>query len=171
MNKFGKLGFVGLVALGLVGCASIGSVSNKMVDNKTDGVIYGHAGIDYGVSVVEVCKSINNKDPRCGDADSYNIVYVMSKNGYADGTVGINALLRKDSLFTRDLSNTMRTGDSKAVYAKAKVIAGQLGEVLEIASKNGDGKCGWSGMPRVGGTVCPAYDYDYRKDFIGVVFR
>jgi len=53
-------------------------------------------------------------------------------------------------------------------FVKAKVVAGQFGEILEIVPNR---SCYWSGLPRTGGTVCKIYNYDYRKDFVGVVFR
>ena len=162
---------VGVLVTMLVGCASVGSVANKMVNNTQGGVIFGFSGVDYEASAIEVCKLINNKDPRCSNASDYYVVPVIAKIGYADGAVGINALIKKDSEFIKVLNHNKRTGDKNAPYVKAKVIPGQLAEVLEVVSINGDGKCIWSGMPRTGGTVCPAYNYDYRKDFIGVVFR
>ena len=162
---------VGVLVTMLVGCASVGSVTNKMVNNTQGGTIYGTGGVATDVNVSDICKSINNRDPRCANADDYFAVAVMSKFGYADGAVGINALVKKDSEFIKVLTHQKRLGDKTMPYVRAKVIPGQLGEVLDVVSINGDGKCYWSGMPRIGGTVCPAYNYDYRKDFIGVVFR
>ena len=69
-----------------------------------------------------------------------------------------------------DIGDTCITGSSNCTYLKAKVEAGKLGEVLEVASKPNQNKCKWSGMPRIGGTVCEGI-YDYRKDFYGVVLH
>ena len=162
---------VGVLVMMLVGCASVGSVTNKMVNNTQGGVIFGVGGIDSETSVREVCKLIKNKDARCAHPDEFVAVAVISKFGFADGAVGINALVPKDFPNINALKYKGRLGDKNEPYVKARVIPGQLGELLEIVSTNGDGKCVWSGLPRTGGTVCPAYNYDYRKDFIGVVFR
>ena len=162
---------VGVLVTMLVGCASVDSVTNKMVNNTQGGVIFGTGAVDTTANVSDVCRSINNKDSRCNESDDYSLIVVIAKAGYADGAVGINALIKKDSEFIKALTHQKRLGDKTMPYVKAKVIPGQLGELLEIVSTNGDGKCVWSGLPRIGGTVCPAYNYDYRKDFIGVVFR
>lgn len=162
---------VGVLVTMLVGCASVGSVTNKMVNNTQGGVIYGAASISSDFSAIDVCKAISNKDPRCAHPEDFVVVPVLAKFGYADGAVGINALVPKDFPNIGALKYKGRLGDKDAPYVKAKVIPGQLGEVLEVVSTNGDGKCIWYGMPRTGGTVCPAYGYDYHKDFIGVVFR
>lgn len=168
-NVLKKVGLGVLVAM-LVGCARVGSVTNKMVNNTTSGVIYGGSALG-DVSAESVCEAISNKDPRCSNAGDYYVVPVIAKFGYADGAVGINALVKKDFPNVETLKFNGRLGDKSQPFVKAKVIPGQLGEVLEIASTNGDRKCYWYGLPRTGGTVCPAYGYDYHKDFIGVVFR
>ena len=162
---------VGVLVTMMVGCASVGSVTNKMVNNTQNGVIYGAAAVVTGFSVIDACNTMNNKDARCSHPEDFVVVSVISKFGYADGAVGINALVPKDFPNIGALKFSGRLGDKNEPYVKARVIPGQLGELLEIVSTNGDGKCIWSGMPRTGGTVCPAYNYDYRKDFIGVVFR
>ena len=168
-NVFKNVGLGVLVTM-LVGCASVGSVANKMVNNTESGVIFGASAL-ADIDAESVCKAINNKDPRCAYAGDYYAVPVIAKFGYADGAVGINALVPKDFPNVKSLRFNGRLGDKTQPFVKAKVIPGQLGELLEIVSTSGDGKCYWSGMPRTGGTVCPAYNYDYRKDFIGVVFR
>lgn len=172
MNKNNKKKLlIGLVLANLAGCASIGSVGNKMADNTNAGVIYGYAGASIEYSAKEMCTAINNRDPRCINAEDYLIVTVLSKFGYADGAVGINALVKKDFEGIDKLKTSNSAFDKTGVFVKANVVPGQLGEVVEIVSTNGDGKCKWSGLPKVGGVVCPAYNYDYRKDFKGVVFR
>ena len=171
LNNGLKFAGLGMVLAVIVGCASVGSVGNKMVDNKQEGIIYGVTGKPSAELVKAVCDAIKNKDYRCLKQNNYVLATVQSKVGFADGSVGINVLVDKNSPLLDKMNFDGRTGDKDAPYAKAKVIAGQLGELLEIVSTNGDGKCYWSGMPRTGGTVCPAYNYDYRKDFTGVVFR
>jgi len=84
--------------------------------------------------------------------------------GYADGPVGVLALVKKNFPDIKTLQHEYVTGDKKIPYVKAKVTPRQLGEILEIVSTHGDGKCHWSGMPRIGGTVCPAYNWDYHND-------
>ncbi len=167
-----KIGLALATAMVVTGCASVGSVANKMVNNtEKSGYIYGFAGVGTDATVQEVCNAINNKDYRCANADNYLAVAVISKFGFADGAVGINALVKKDFQNIAVLKHHYVTGSKDAPYVKAKVVPGQLGEIVEIVSTDGDGKCYWSGMPRIGGVVCPAYNYDYRKDFTGVVYR
>lgn len=158
---------MGCVLTGLVGCASVGSVANKMVNNKSEGVIYGFAGVDINVSASTLCQAINNRDYRCANSSEYVAVFVYSKVGFADGSVGINALVKKDFPNLEVLKHSMRTGNKNAPYVKARIVAGQLGEVLEIMPT---GACSWSGMPSMGGTVCAGL-YDYTKDYTGVIFR
>jgi hypothetical protein len=163
MNKFGKLVFASMLLVGLVGCASIGGISNKYVNNdKVEGVIYG-ASLNANIFDI-VCKSIQNKDQRCTRSDKYGVIEVAAKVGYADGFTGIYAFYDKNL----DIGNECSTGSSNCTYVKALVEKGKLGTVLEVASRPGDGKCHWSGMPRIGGTVCPAYNYDYSRDFNGI---
>ncbi len=167
MKQLLKLVTLGFVALSVVGCASVSSITNKMVNNKTEGIIYGFAGVDSSVTASALCQAINNRDYRCKDSNEYVAVYVYAKFGYADGAVGINALVKKDFPNLSTLKHNMVSGNKNAPYVKAKVVAGQLGEVLEVMPA---GACSWSGMPRIGGTVCDGL-YDYRKDYTGVVFR
>ena len=163
MNKLGKLSLVVMLAIVVVGCASVGGIANKYVKNdKVDGVIYG-AGLDH-VNAKSICDSIGNKDDRCAESEKYQAVAVAAKMGYADGFTGIIALAPIDM----DIGKQNVSGSPNSTYLKAKVEKNKLGTVLEVASRPGDGKCRWSGMPRIGGTVCPAYNYDYRKDFNGI---
>lgn len=166
-----KVGFALAVGVMVTGCASVGSVNTKMVNNTNQGVIYGAAGIADDLSVKTVCNAIDNKDYRCKNQGQYVVATVWSKFGFADGVVGINALVSKDFKGIDKLRHKYSATDKNVPFVKAQVITGQLGELLEIASVDGDGKCYWSGMPRAGGVVCPVYNYDYSKDFTGVVFR
>ncbi|HQC28316.1 MAG TPA: hypothetical protein PK342_02935 [Methylotenera sp.] len=167
MNKLLKLAVLGFAAVSVVGCASVGSVANKMVNNKSEGIIYGMGGIGKELSVEELCKSTQNKDSRCLNISEYVAVSVIAKVGFADGAVGIYALADKNIQNLDLLKHSMRTGNKNAPYVKAKVVAGQLGELLEVMPA---GACKWSGMPRAGGTVCAGL-YDYNKDYVGVVFK
>ena len=169
-NVFKNVG-VGVLVTMLVGCASAGNVAIKMVANtEKSGVIYGAAAIANDADAISLCKSIGGNDPRCVNASDYYAVPVRSKLGFADGSVDVHTLVKKDFPGIESLKHNMTTNNKNIPFVKSKVIPGQLGELLEIVSVNGYGKCYWSGMPRAGGTVCPAYGYDYRKDFIGIVY-
>ena len=161
-----KIGLALAAAMVVTGCATVNSASSVVMNNHDkSGIIYGMAGSQEGfVSAHDVCKAINNKDSRCANLENYVVVKVFSKVGFADGAVGTIALVEKDFPYLNKLNFTGRTGDKNAPYVKAKISPGKLGEVLEIVSIDGDGKCQWSGMPRIGGVVCPAYNWDYRKD-------
>ena len=163
MNKLNKLGLVIMLAIGIVGCASIGGIANKYVNNdKVEGIIYG-AGLEQATAK-SICDSIGNKDDRCNESEKYKVVAVAAKFGFSDAFTGIYAF----APIEMDTGKPCRTGSKDCSYLKAIVEKGKLGTVLEVASRPGDGKCNWSGMPRAGGTVCSAYDYDYRKDFNGI---
>jgi len=170
-TKFLKAGVVAAMVVMVTGCASVGSVGNKMVDNQVGGVIYGAAGVVTESTVKSWCDAIASRDSRCSHPEDFVLVSIYSKFGFADGAVGINALAPKNFPGIEKLRHNYATGDKMLPYVKAKVTPGQLGTLLEIVSTDGDGKCTWSGMPRAGGTVCPAFNYDYRKDYTGVVFR
>lgn len=161
-----------LVAAIFSGCGTVGSVSRKMASNKENsGIFYGSSGI-VPVEASKLCDEINNQDPRCANAENYLVFGSWSKFGFAAGNIGINGFIEKDHPQIEKLKAvTMVTGGDKnnKVFAKAKVIPGQLGEILEIVSVDGDGKCYWSGLPRAGGTVCPGL-YDYRKDYQGIQY-
>ena len=164
LNKAVKGLAVGVMVSLMVGCASVGSVANQIVNNKVQsGVIYGAAFVTT-TTASEVCLATGNKDRRCESADDYVLVMVQSRFGFADGSSGINSLVKKDFPNLDKLRYQGRLGDKNEPYVKAKVIPGQFGELVEVVSTDGDGKCVWSGMPRAGGTVCPAYNWDYRKD-------
>lgn len=167
MCKFSKFVVLTFLAFTMVGCASVGSVANKMVKNNEEGLIYGFGSANKALSVVEICNAISNKDVRCASPSDYVAVAVISKVGYADGAVGIYALVDKDFPNLDTLKHTMLTGNKNSPYVKASVAAGKLGEVVEIMPA---GACRWVGMPRIGGTVCEDL-FDFRTDYIGVVYK
>ena len=160
MNKI-KLSVFAGVMLGLVGCASVGGMAQKYVSNdKVEGIIYG-AGLDHDNSTSnQICAAIKNKDDRCLHPELYQVVAVAAKFGFADAFVGTIAF----APVTMDIGQACVTGSLKCTYFKTMVDKNKLGTVLEVASRPGDGKCQWSGLPRAGGTVCTAYNWDYRKD-------
>ena len=99
LNKVSKffLGVgMGCVLTGLVGCASVGSVANKMVNNKSEGVIYGFGWMGKEVSANELCKSIQNKDLRCSNISEYEAVSVISQVSFTVNAIGTYALVKKD---------------------------------------------------------------------------
>lgn len=171
-NVLNGLAIATLVAM-TVGCASVDGVTNKMVNNTDkSGVIYGTGAVAGDTSSASVCKGIANKDKRCAHPEDYSVVVVISKFGFADGAVGINALVKNDFPNLAVLKHNLTTNSKMIPFVKAKVVPGQLGELVDIVSTNGDGKCVWSGLPRVGGVVCPAYNWDYTKDNqAAIVFR
>lgn len=163
-----KVLLVSGVATMMVGCASVGGMANHYVnDTKKEGVFYG-ARLDLP-DTNEVCDAIKNKDERCLEREKWKAVSVMSRFGYSDAFTGTIALAPKEmdiGEFTHSLNGFKQA--SSYTYLKAKVEFGRLGTVLEIASRPGDEKCHWSGMPRAGSTVCPAYNYDASRDFNGM---
>jgi len=131
------------------------------------GVIYGVAGLhtDESISASKVCQFIEGRDPRCSHAEEYIPVSIWSGFGMFAASAVTVAIIPKDSSIAKDIAYFKgRVGDRKQPYVKARAIKGQLATVLEVASTHGDGKCYWQGLPRVGGTVCPHYGWDYRKD-------
>lgn len=162
--KILKMCAVIIATVMVTGCASVGGIANKYVTNDSvEGVFYGaNLGED---TASNACKLIQNRDYRCANADKYKTVSVASKIGYADGFTGMYAFALKDM----NIGKPCVSGSSDCTYLKVKVEKGRLGTVLEVSSIPGDGKCHWSGMPRIGGTVCSTYNWDYRKEsFIGI---
>ncbi|WP_020182496.1 MULTISPECIES: hypothetical protein [unclassified Methylotenera] len=168
------------------GCGTTGSAIKNMVNNTDQsGIVYGSSVIDatvsdefvdiYGVKInplESICKKvIDNKDPRCTHIEDYVLVTTWTKFSYEDGgATGINSLVKKDFPNLDKLRYVGFMHDKNVPFVKAQVIPGQLGEVLEIVSVDGDGKCYWLDYKRVGGAVCPTYNYDYRKNFTGIAF-
>lgn len=166
MNRLLKLVVLSFAAVSIIGCASVGSVANKMVNNKSEGVIYGFGWKGKEVSANELCKSIQNKDYRCSNISKYEAVSVISQVSFTVNAIGTYALVKKDFPNLDVLKHSMRTGNKNAPYVKARIVAGQLGEVLEVMPA---GACEWGGLPGAGGTVCAGL-YDYNKDYTGVIF-
>lgn len=147
----------------MVGCAGVDGAARKEFsnNNKIEGVVYGFRTDFKTASTEDVCKAINNADLRCADMDKYQVVRVMSEVGYASGFMGSVALAPKDM----DVGGACsRGGSSECTFIKVKVEKNKLGTVLAVASRPGDGKCHWSGLAGMGGTVCRAYGWDYSKD-------
>ncbi|WP_047536679.1 hypothetical protein [Methylotenera versatilis] len=156
-----------LVAM-TVGCASVDSQVKSRVDNSyklvksADGIAYGSFFILDDQSVkTKLCEAVNYSDARCQDLDNYNAVNVFHGFGFKAAAANSLALAPKDF----PAKNTCgRVGDSKCTYVSVKVAQNSITSVIDIASANNDNKCYWKGGARSGGTVCPAYNWDYRKD-------
>lgn len=153
----------------LTGCSSMAPSVRSYVDNAAklpkdnSGVVYGVFAIsDYSVN--DMCKAIDYRDERCAESEKYVGVMVYSAFGFAAAGVVSVALEPKESPFLQYSKGCNRTGDRGCSYVKLHVKPGKFADILELASKPGDEKCYWSGMPRAGGVVCPAYHWDYRKD-------
>ena len=83
------------------------------------------------------------------------------------GEVGIYALVKKDFKGLNLLTSNEKMS-KKAPYAKAKITPNKFGEILEVVSINNDRVCFWKGKYEEGGTICPAFNYDYHKHFHGI---
>jgi len=162
MRKLLSVGLVFVLVALATGCASVNEAMKTSADvgyklaKDGSGVVYGPV-VSTKHTVGEVCKVV--LDSRCVRKDDFQAVMVIPAVGYAEGGTFLMALAPVNMTFT-----TGSTGCSNCDYLKVQLEPGKIGTVLEKVSTGGDGKCRWSGMPRVGGTVCPAYNWDYRKD-------
>ena len=172
MNKMMVVLMAG-VMLGLGGCAvapskiMTGSIDNayKLAKNNT-GVIYGawidpesYAMGDSGITVKSACDYVKNSDPRCAHQEDYIVGDVVPSIYSYAGSAQILAFMPKSmNIKPHKLSWDTYT------YVKVRSEPGKISEIIEIASEPGDKKCFWSGLPLGGGTVCPAYNWDYRND-------
>jgi len=169
MNKMMVVAMAG-VMLGLGGCAGVGPMTTSNIENAhklakdNSGIVYGawmspddlYAG---GVTVKSACDTINNNDERCNHQEDYKMGFVVVDVGFNAGLADVFTLMPK----SMDVNFCKKPGSS-CTFLKVHAVNGKLGEVIEIASVPGDDKCHWSGMPGIGGTSCPAYNWDSRKD-------
>lgn len=161
-----------LVIMGMLGgCASSSRMTIANVDNahklaKNDsGIVYGawmspdklHAS---GVTVKSACDDIKNNDSRCANQDDYIMGFVVSDIGFSAGLADVFTLMPK----SMDVKFSQPGYTETYVYVKVRAEAGKFGTVLEVASVPGDGKCHWGGVALIGGTVCPAYNWDSSKE-------
>ena len=151
---------VGVLVTMLVGCASVGSAARGSVSNNKTGVLYGYVSTELKSTAKELCDSIKNSDERCREANKYQSVAIVSSHGFSDGGYGIMALAEGGM----NIDKCSRPKFKDCTYYKVSVTAGKLGAITEVASKPKEGKCDWTGLNGAGGTVCPAYNWDYRKD-------
>lgn len=168
MNKKLKILLLGVLLANVVGCASMDTVVKSRLDNSyklsktADGVLYGvYGSTDSRKDIDDVCNAIKDADPRCLERDKYNMANVFHAFGFSAAAANTVALVPKELNIK---TTCTRTGSSDCTYVSVKVEPGKFGTVLGVASLPGDGKCTWSGMPRAGGTVCKAYNWDYRTN-------
>jgi hypothetical protein len=173
MNKIYKL----LAVLGLVlvetGCISVNGLAKEQFnDNKNEGVIYG-VHFNGGPAkttkdIVDICNMIENKDSRCSDPKRYVAAPILSKNGFSDGPMGAIAIVdTKNVKLNKPCSFPT---SSSCTFYKVKVERNKFATLVELASNPNDGKCKWTGLNGAGGTVCPAYGWDYNKDNQSAIF-
>jgi hypothetical protein len=167
MNKLEKLMLGTLLVFNLNSAATAAT----MVNSAEPGVFYGMA-LNPGEfwSVKQLCESVPNKDERCAHPNDYEVVKVLGQFSYEvgmGGDVGILALVKKDFTGLDVLKSNIKMS-KKAPYAKAKITPNQFGEVLSIVSTNNDRVCFWKGQYEEGGTICPAFNYDYHNHFHGI---
>ena len=140
-------------------------MTNKQINNGKSGTLYGVAfnfASDADKDISNICKLTSNTDERCSAPEKYMPIGIVSKIGFADGSMGAIAILEKATL-KRNKSCYFATSDS-CTYYKVTVEPGKFATADAIASNPGEGKCKWSGLNGAGGTVCPAYNWDYKKD-------
>lgn len=167
-SKIIRSSFIVICLSLLSACGSLSGVAKHNVENAPrlakdgSGVIYGawlNGGTEGLEAVITACKAIENADPRCATPDQYRLGNTASAFGFSAGLAGALTLVPAEM----NLKGCV-TGSSNCTYLKVKVSQRMFGTLEEIASKPGEGKCKWSGLPRAGGVVCPAYDWDFRKD-------
>jgi hypothetical protein len=159
-----KMASVSVLVMMMVGCASMGNSTQLTINSKNSGgLIYGKATTFIGNNdsrTEEACAAIKNADARCSEKEKYQARFVVSSIGLSDGAKGFMAIADKNL----NVGNEWRGGDG--VFVKATRNAGELGTILEVVTRPGDANpnCHWSGLPGAGGTVCPAFNWDYHKD-------
>lgn len=163
-----------VVVMGMLGgcAASPAKIMSGSIDQAHklakdgSGIVYG-AWIDpdsfavngSGITVKSACDYIHNNDDRCNHQEDYVVGDVIPKIGGLDGAAQILAFIPKNII-----APLIKVSYDDYTYVKVQAKRGGIGEVLEVVSLAGDKKCYWSGLPLGGGVVCPAYNWDYRKD-------
>lgn len=156
---------VNAIIMTLGGCASIDSISKNQLKTQSqmsaDGtqIIYGQMGAATKSQKIEICNAIKNIDPKCLN-DKYEPVWLMVGFGFSDAAFGAFTWVPNDLEYYK----CSRFGNNSCTFAKAKLVDGRYADFIEIASENRDGKCKWNGLPRAGGVVCSAYQWDYRQN-------
>lgn len=154
------------VMLALVsGCAGLGGMSKSTLNNKA-GTAYGILTDNENPTKKSVCDIINNADPRCLDNNKYNVARLIVKHGLNDRGYGFMVF----SPANIKMEYCSRPAFESCTYYKAEIKPGEIGTIVEVASNPKELKCDWSGLNMAGGTICPAYNYNYNKDFKGLEF-
>lgn len=164
--KIIKLIVLTVLFLMVAGCGSVRGTMKSIRNNTQAGIVYGASIISPVYKVELYCN-----DEECKNPDDYVLVVTWTKFSYKDGgPTGILSVVHKDFPNLNKLRYSGMMHGKNVPFAKVSITSGKLGKLLEIVSSDGDGKCYWNKYKRVGGTICPAYDYDYRKNFVGVRF-
>lgn len=139
---------------------SVNSAYKLAKDNS--GITYGPGfpALTDGVTVQNACAAINNGDPRCDHQNDFEIINVPSAIGFSAGVTVVLALVPKNFDFT------ICNGRNQCSFLKVHSDLGKFGTIIEVAAGLGEtSKCYWTRGGKMGsGTVCPAYNWDYRKD-------
>lgn len=158
-----------VVVMGMLGgcAASPAKIISANLENAhklakdNSGVVYGVAfpGSLSGLNVSNVCESIKNDD-RCNHQADFSVVVVIPVVGLSSGPIGVIALSDKKS----NLHFCTSTWNDDCTFVKVHADLGMAATIIEVASLSGEKKCHWVGLQGMGGTVCSAYNWDYRKD-------
>lgn len=174
------LALAGLVSL--VGCVSMDRLSSVQLRTEKSGVLYGFnieiAAINPSDDIKALCKTISNKDDRCANPENYGSIEVISKIGFSDGGMGALAVYDKKLITPGAGCNSYRTesaANKSCTFYKVIVEPNKLATVVEVASSptKNTGNCTWDSINGWGGTVCPAYGWDYHKNgeaMVGFVY-
>ena len=162
------------VMLGLGGCSTITSINKSTIGTmeRSQELTKDNSGLLYGVAtdivnkddnaagVKEACNTINNSDSRCSHQEDYMLSNVIPAAGYNAGAPHIVTLIPKSAKVHN--CRVMKNDDCSFVKIQAK--HGEIATFVEVVSSpaNKNDNCIWSGMPMIGGTICAAYNWDYR---------
>ena len=173
MNKMMVVLMAG-VMLNLGGCAGMLSIDKATISTMersqnltkdNSGIIYGVAieiGKDNAVGVKEACDANQNIDTRCSHQDDYILTHVIPAAGYNAGAPHIVTLIPKSA----KINNCRMMKSDNCSFVKIQAKHGEIATFVEVVSSpaNKNDNCIWSGMPMIGGTICAAYNWDYRAN-------
>ena len=162
------------VMQGLVGCqsftpinkATIGTMERSQELTKDNsGIIYGVAtgiGKDNALGTKDACDANQNVDSRCSHQEDYILSNVIPAAGYNAGAPHIITLIPKSA----KISNCRMMKGDDCSFVKIQAKHGEIATFKEVVSSpvNKNDNCIWSGMPMIGGTICAAYNWDYRAN-------
>jgi hypothetical protein len=163
------------VLLGLGGCAEMTGIDkstlatmerSQELTKDNSGIIYGVAirtsNDDIASSVKDACNTVNNNDARCLHQEDYILSQVIPAAGYNAGAPHITTLIPKSA----KINNCRMMKGSDCSFVKIQAKHGEIATFIEVVSSpaNKNDNCIWSGMPMIGGTICAAYNWDYRAN-------